>query len=328
MATALIPDLVKTTPAPSIKKKSLTRRIIENRWAYVFIAPWVVATLVFNWYPILSSIRYAFYNWTGFGTPDQFVGFRHLQNVAADPFFWKAVGNAVTYTAILVPIQLFLALILASVLNNKHLRFASIFRAGFFIPAVCSTAVLAVPSRYLISFASKLLPDSLVDAGIFNKSLGFLQDPRYALLTIILFGIWQHLGYNMVLFLAALQTVPEELYDAATMDGATSWQKFQFITIPVIQPVAALILLLAVLGSMKVFDVVLVLTDGGPFFATEVPQTYIYHNAFATQASVRPNLGYASASSLVYSFLLLGLTVAQIFVVRWNRSRRQELGLR
>jgi ABC-type sugar transport system permease subunit len=328
MTTVVVPDALPFVPAPTARKRSLWQRIIQNRWGYVFIAPWLVATIVFNWYPIVASVRYAFYNWTGFGEPDQFVGFRHFENVLGDSFFWGAVGNAIRYTGILVPVQLVLALVLAITLNNRRLRFANFFRAGFFIPAVCSTVVLAVPIRYLIGFANKLVPESIVNAGLFNPTLGFLQDPRYALLTIIVFGVWQYLGYNMVLFLAALQTVPEELYDAATIDGAGLWQKFIYITIPVIRPVAVLITLLAILGSMKVFDSVLVLTNGGPFFSTEVPQTYIYHNAFAVQASVRPNLGYASAASLIYSLLLLGLTVAQLFVVRWNRSRREKLGLR
>ena len=309
--------------------RPLWRRIRDHRWSYIFVAPWLILTATFGWYPMLSSIRYAFYNWRGFGEPTQYVGFRHFATVARSPIFWQSVRHAITYTVVLVPIQLTLALVLALILNNRQLRFSSFFRAAFFIPAICSVATLAVPIRYLVLNLNRSIPQFIVEAGLFNPSLGFLQDPRLALGTITAFGIWQSFGYNLVFFLAALQSVPQELYEAAVVDGAGRWAKFRHITIPLIRPVGILIVLLAILGSMRVFESVLVLTNGGPFYATEVPATYIYHYAFSPVrgSGVSVNLGFASAASMFYSILLLGLTGMQVVVVRRNKARRRELEL-
>jgi ABC-type sugar transport system permease subunit len=309
--------------------KSAWQRIKASRWSYLFIAPWLILTAVFGWYPMVSSIRYAFYNWRGFGDATQYVGIRHFVTVATSSVFWQSVRHALTYTITLVPIQLTLALVLALILNNPRLRLSSIFRAGFFIPAICSIATLAVPVRYLVLNLNRSVPDLIVNAGLFNPSKGFLQDPRLALGTITTFGIWQSFGYNLVFFLAALQSVPPELYEAAIVDGAGRWAKFRHITIPLIRPVGILILLLAILGSMRVFESVLVLTNGGPFYATEVPATYIYHYAFSPVkgSNQTVNLGFASAASMFYSVLLLGLTAMQVIVVRRNKARRRELGL-
>jgi ABC-type sugar transport system permease subunit len=329
MATAIPSELGLGQMASNSTKKQapLYKRILANKYAYLLVAPWLIATLVFNWYPIVSSIRYAFYNWQGFGDPDQYVGFRFFEQIAADPYFWGAVKNALVYTGILVPVQLFLALVLAVILNNPKLRFAPFFRAAFFIPSICSTAVLAVPIRYLLTFAARYVPHTFIDAGVFNPTSGFLQDPHLALIVIIVFGTWQTVGYNMVLFLAALQSVPREIYEAATVDGASAVQKFASITLPLIRPVAMLIVLLAVLGSMRVFEQVLVLTDGGPYYATEVPATYIYHWAFSPQINVKVNLGFASAAAVFYSILLLVLVLGQVFIIRRNRAFRRELEL-
>lgn len=327
MATAIPSELIPTRIRREKRKVPLFKQVVLSKWAYVFIAPWLIGTLVFNWYPIVASIRYAFYNWQGFGDPDQYVGLRHIIGVATDPYFWGAVKNVITYTAILVPIQLFLSLTLAIILNNPKLRFATFFRVLFFIPSICSTVVLAIPIRYLISFTARYVPHVFIDMGLFNVTTGFLQDTRYALPVIILFGVWQYVGYNMVLFLAALQSVPKEIYEAATVDGAGNVAKFRFITIPLICPVAVLIILLAVLGSMRVFDQVLALTNGGPYYATEVPFTYIYHYAFSPQANIKVNLGFASAAALFYSVLLLVLVAGQVLLIRRNRSFRREIGL-
>lgn len=310
-------------------KKSLWRELRDHRWSYLFILPMVVLTVTFAWYPLFASIRYAFYNWTGVGAPTQFVGMRHFVKVATDPFFWQAFKNTVIYTAIQVPIQLFLALALALVLNNKALRFSEVFRATFFIPVVCSIAVLAVPLRQMFTLASSSMPKWLAEVGLFNPSLGFLGDPKLAMASVIGVGIWHSFGYNLVFFLAALQSVPEELYEAATMDGAGRWAKFRHITIPLIQPVGIIIVFLALLGSMRVFELVLVLTGGGPFFATDVVSTYIYGYAFSPPqgSGAKINLGYASAASMFMSVLLLGLTALQVWSVARARGRRNELGV-
>ena len=241
------------------RSKPLGRRLRENAWGYAFLTPMAVLVAVFVLYPLVGSIRYAFYNWDGIGEATQFVGWRHFGTVARDKYFWGAFKHTVTYTVVLVPVQLTLALALALVLNNPRLRFAHFYRA--------------------------------------------------------------------VYFLAALQTVPRELYEAATLDGAGAFARFRYVTVPLIRPVGTIILFLAILGSLSVFDIVWVLNQGGPFYASEVVSTYIYSYAFTSaHGSSSANYGYASAAALFMSVLVLGVTALQLVALARVRRRRQELG--
>lgn len=309
--------------------KSLGRRMRENIWSYIFVAPAVIGTLLFVIYPIPASLRYAFYNWTGIGEPKEYVGLRHFIAVATDPFFWKAFKNSLIYTAVLVPVQLTLALALALVLNNPKLRFRNFFRTIYFLPIVTSMVVIGVVMRFMFQSLAQNLPQAVYDLKLVNPTLGFLASPQWALPSIILVGIWHSFGYNLIFFLAALQSVPQELYEAATIDGAGPKEKFWHITIPLIRPVGVIILFLAVLGSMKVFDSVLALTGGGPYYASEVIQTYIFSFAFPNRygAQADPNYGYASAASIFVNVLLLGLTILNVLAIRNSKRQRKELGL-
>lgn len=309
------------TPAlPRIKAVSDRSyvRLSATAQSYLFLAPWLLLSAVFLWYPVLATLRYAFYNWHGFGKPEQFVGVRHFARLATDPIFWQAVGNVLIYTAVLVPVQLSLALILALLLSRPRQPGAALFRGAFFLPAVCSVVILAMPTRYLIMNLSRSVPDFIVAAGLFNPTLGFLQDPFWALTTIIGFGIWQSLGYNLVFFLAALQTVPPELLEAATIDGAGFWARLRHITLPLIRPLLTVILLLAVIGSLRVLEPVLVFTDGGPFYATEMPMSYIYHLAIQPPrgSGGSLNLGAAAAATIFFSLLQMGLLGVLLFLGR------------
>ena len=323
-------EVVQKRVLPTHKRKSVWRRIRENIWAYVLIAPMLILTLVFSIYPLIGSIRYAFYNWQGFGEPTEFVGIRHFVDVATDKWFWSAFLNTAIYTAVLVPIQLTLALVMALVLNNPKLRFSSFYRALFFLPVVTSLAVIGVVMQLLFGRLSANFPQWMIDAGWVKPYLGILNDPHLALPAVILVGIWVGFGINMVFFLAALQSVPIDLYEAATVDGAGKWAKFRYITVPVIRPIGTIIVFLAVLGSMRVFDLVLTMTNGGPYKATEVLSTYIYGYVFGgggRQTQTTSNYGYASAASFFVGILLLGLSIGQVIAFRQAQRKRREYGL-
>ncbi len=310
---------------PRTRSKPLLQRMREHIWAYIFLIPFCVLTLVFVIYPIVGSIRYAFYNWNGFSDPTQFVGLRHFFDVAGDKYFWNAFWHSVLYTVVLVPVQLTLALILALVLNNPRLRFVKFYRALYFLPVVTSMAVVGIVIGLLLNRIGSELPAWLVDIGLVKPSLGILGDPKLVMPIIIGVGIWHSLGLNMVYFLAALQGVPKELYEAATVDGAGKTARFWHITIPMIRPVGVVILFLALLGSLSVFDVVWVLTRGGPFYSSDVVATYIYSYGFSSdRGTTQANFGYASAASLFMSFLVLGLTVVQAVTIRYARGKNNE----
>ncbi|NJM07643.1 sugar ABC transporter permease [Candidatus Gracilibacteria bacterium] len=238
MASSALPS----ERAPGRGRSSLWRRIRANAWSYVFITPAVIGTLLFAIYPIPASFRYAFYNWNGIGEPREFVGFRHFVTVATDPIFWQSFRNSVTYTVVLVPVQLTLALILALVLNNSRLPLRNVFRTIYFLPIVTSMIVIGVVLRFMFQALAQNLPPFIYDAGIVNPVLGFLASPQWALPSIIAVGIWHSFGYNLIFFLAALQGIPQELYEAATLDGADARAKFWHITLPLIRPVGVIIL--------------------------------------------------------------------------------------
>ncbi|MCL5961694.1 MAG: sugar ABC transporter permease [Chloroflexi bacterium] len=308
------------------KKRSLWQRIQRNYWSYLFLLPMLVLVGLFVVYPIVASVQIAFYDWNGIGNATRWVGLRHFLTVASDPLFWNAFKHTFTYALVLVPIQLTIALILALVLNNPRLKGSTIYRAVYFSPVVTSAAMIGVVLSLLFGNAGTTLSTFLMRIGLTSQPIDWLGSPQFALWTIIGVGIWHTLGYNMVYFLAALQSIPKELYEAARVDGANAYHQFVKITIPMLREVGAVIVFLAVLGSLQIFDLVLVMTGGGPFYSSEVVSTYIYHYAFTSAASTsEANVGYASAAALFMGLLVMGITVMQLLAVRYARQRRAEL---
>ncbi|MBO0796526.1 MAG: sugar ABC transporter permease [Ktedonobacteraceae bacterium] len=305
-------------------QSSFWRQIYTNRWCYIYLVPMVVLLVVFVIYPLFASLGYTLYQWNGIGEPTQFVGLDNFTRVIADPIFWGSFLHTFIYAAVLVPVQLALALILALVLNNPRLRFATFYRAVYFIPVVTSAAVVGVVVRLIMTNFGDQVNSILLNLHITNSHIDWLGDPRFALGIIIVVGIWNTLGYNLVYFLAGLQTIPNDLYEAAQLDGANSVARFIYITIPMLRGVGLIILILAILGSLQIFDLVQVLTNGGPYFATEVVNTYIYHQAFGGYSAsyTQPNIGFASAASFFYGVLLLGLSLVQLVIFRYVQGRR------
>jgi ABC-type sugar transport system permease subunit len=284
------------------------------------IAPMLVLTIVFGVYPVIGSIQIALYNWQGIGNPTQYVGLRHFQTVINDPMFWNAFKHTIQYTVTLVPIQLTLALMLALILNNPKMPFRTLFRTIYFIPVVTSVAIVAVVVRMLFNTAGQQITAAL---GI-HPPINPIGNPLTSMLAVTAFGTWYSFGINLIYFMAALQTVPEELYDAAKVDGANWFERMIYITLPGIRPVATIILFFAILGSLQVFEQSFVLTGGGPFFSSEVVSGYIYTYAFGGggRNASPANLGYASAASFFMNLLVLGVTLIQLFFVRRaNRER-------
>lgn len=296
----------------------------EALWGYFFLAPMIILFLTFTIYPTFGSIRYMLYNWDGIGEPSQFVGLRYVFAVATDPLFWNAFWHTIIYTVFVVVIQLSLALILALVLNNPRLRFRNVYRAAFFLPSLTTPAVVAVAVSLLVARLSSNFPQWMVDAHLVDPSLGVLNDPHLTLPLVIVFGIWQSFGYNLIYFLAALQSVPQELYEAARIDGAARVAQFWYVTIPMIRSVSVIIAFFGILGSLGVFDSVWVLTQGGPLFSSDVVSTYIYRYAFGNGTGAGANYGYSASASFFNSILLLGVSGLYTLVsVRFARQRVQ-----
>ncbi len=317
-------------PAPALTRKaSVWRQVRINRWSYVYIAPFLALVIVFTIYPLFASLGYTLYQWNGVGDPTQYVGLQNFERIVHDWIFWQAFGHTILYTVVLVPVQLLLALTLALVLNDRKLRFSTFYRAVYFIPAVTSAAIVAVVFQLMLSNFGDSVSQALVGLHLVQHRIDWLGDPHAVLWIVIAIGIWNTLGYNLVYFLAGLQTIPGELYEAARIDGASAAGRFRHVTIPGLREVGLIILFLAVLGSLQVFDLVQVLTGGGPYYASEVVNTYIYHQAFGAGslgggggAPAQPNVGFASAASFFYGLLLLVITGLQALAYGWMRRRR------
>ena len=284
----------------------------------------VSLVLLFVVYPLIASINITLYDWNGIGVPTRFVGLQNFIKVAQDQWFWNAFRNTFVYTFVLVPIQLALALMLALVLNNPRLKGSTVYRAVYFSPVVTSAALVGVVMSLLLSSMGSEISAPLMRGGLISAPVDVLGSPAFALPAVIAVGIWHTLGYNLVYFLAALQSIPKEMYEAAMVDGANAWHRFLEITIPMLREVGAVILFLAVLGSLQIFDLVLVMTGGGPYYASEVVSTYIYRFAF-TPASVaaESNVGYASAAAFFMGVLVMTLTLGQLLAVRYLQQRKK-----
>lgn len=299
--------------------------IKKYMWSYIFVMPMFLLFLGFTLYPLVASVRYTFYNWDGIGVPTHFVGFRHYIDIAKDPFFWNAFRNTFFYTIIVVPVQLVLALGLAVILNIQWLRARSVFRYVFLSPIVTSSAIVGILFSIISATVGQDVNDLLIAVGILNKPIDWLGNPHTAMWLIIVVGIWIGLGYPLIYFLAALQSVDPVLYDAARVDGANSFTCFWYITIPLIRPVGFVVLLITTLHCLRVFDIVQVMTKGGPYFATDVIGTYIYRQAFFITPSgdSGARLGYASAAAFFMGLLVIGISVIQFFVVRHMIGQRK-----
>ncbi len=301
------------------------RSLKKHAWSYIFVLPMLLLFLGFTVYPLLASVRYTLYNWSGIGAPQDFVGLKHFASIAQDPFFWNAFKNTLTYAGVLVPTQLLLALILAIILNSRSLKLKALFRGVFFSPLITSSAVVGMVIVLLSISAGGSISEQLINLGLIERPVDWLGNPQTAMWVIIAVGVWLGLGYPMIYFLAGLQTINQELYDAAKVDGAGPAALFWWITIPSIRRVGVVVLLLTTLHSLRVFDTVQTMTRGGPYFATDVVGTYIYRQAFIStgMGETESNLGFASAAAFFMGILVMFISIVQVVAVRYLSVRQR-----
>ena len=272
--------------------------------AYAFIAPNFIGYLVLTFVPIVMSFVYSTYEWN-LGNTKEFVGLKnYIYMFTKDLDFGKVVGNTFYYTIGTVPICLILSLLLAILMNQK-LKGKVLFRSIFFFPYVASLVAVAVVWMALFN------PDK-GPVNEFLRSIGISNPPRWAasaewaMPTIIGLTIWKQAGYYMVVYLAALQGVPSELYEAAKMDGASAFQRFLHVTWPMVTPTTFFVTMMLIIGTFKSYDIMYVTTQGGPGVATKVLAYHIYRRAFESM-----EYGYASALSVFLFAIVLVITLIQ-----------------
>ena len=275
-----------------MEKRGLYQRYL-NRFGWICVAPAAILFAVFMLYPILSSLYYVTRRWKGMS--DTFIGFGNFARMAKDQIFISALGHNFFFMVIQVPLMIFLALVLAVILNQGIKRLRGALRLAIFLPSVTSLVVVSVLFRVLLQ-ENGMLNNLLLRAGLIPSPIGWLNDPFWAKVTIILAMTWRWTGYNMVFFLVGLQSIDTEIYEAAEVDGASRIHQFFSISIPLLVPVILFSTVTSTSGTMQLFDEPNILTwQGGPANATMTAALYIYRQAFF----VNFDFGYATALSYV-----------------------------
>ena len=279
-----------------------------------FISPWILGFLAFNLYPLIASIWFSLCDYSVLSQP-VFLGTQNYVDLWRDPVFWKALQNTVVFAAVAIPLSTFLSIGLA-VLLNQPIAGQGIYRTIFFLPSLVPAISLAILWQWMLNGPMGLVNNLLrpfldllnIAFHIQLKAPDWLNDPNFALWGLILTGLWGT-GQAVVIYLAGLQDVPVELYEAAELDGTTAWQRFFHITLPMLSPVIFFNVLMSIIGALQTFAVPYILTNGGdgPGRSLLFLATYIYQNAFDYW-----NMGYASALALCLFFLIIGLSLITV----------------
>jgi multiple sugar transport system permease protein len=282
----------------------------ETRWAWFFLAPCLLGLIIFTYIPVLASLGLSFSYWNLLGIP-RFVGLDNYVAVIHDPLFWKSFGTTCWFVTISGVLEVALALLLA-VWLNRAIRGQAFFRTAYFLPFITPMVSVALVWGWLYDPSYGAFNWLMQQAHLIAKPIPWLYDPKTALWAVIVLRVWKDIGYNIVIFLAGLQAVPPSLYESARLDGATSWQIFWRVTLPMITPTLFFITIMALINGFQAFDSVYLLTQGGPEHSTELLVYWMFKNAFEFY-----KIGPASAIAYILFIVILLLTFGQ-----WQLRKR------
>ena len=271
-----------------MKKHSVSKKL--DRRAWLFISPSLVLIVSFVFYPMVQAFLASFQ--TGIANNTEFGGLANYKRMLTDTTFQKALFNTVLFLIVQVPIMILLALAISSMLNNKKLKCRGLFRTAIFLP--CVTSLVA----YSIIFKSLFANDGFINGMLMNlhmiaEPINWLTNPTFARILIIIAITWRWTGYNMIFYLSGLQSIDDSIYEAAAIDGATGFQKFRYMTLPLLKPIILFTTINSTIGTLQLFDETMNITQGGPANTTITISQYIYNLLFKYQ----PNFGYAAADS-------------------------------
>ncbi|WP_337060854.1 carbohydrate ABC transporter permease [Kineococcus sp. G2] len=294
-------DPVGTRSAQPAKRRR-DRRFLR---ALPYLLPAAVLYVWFLAYPMLDAVRLSFYEWSGFRSEDpEFVGLSNYERMlTADPVFWTSLKNSIIWVVLSLLVPMTLSLVLALALNQK-MAGRNVFRAVFYIPAVFASITVAAMWRWIYNPTLGAVNQILEGVGLGSWTQQWLGDPDIALYSVFVAAVWQGVGFTMVLFLAGLQQVPQELIDAAKVDGAGRWQVFKAVTLPALRPTTVVVVILTIINSLKVFDLIVGMTGGGPAQSTQVLALWSYTQSFSNHS-----FGMGGAVATVLLLLSLCLVV-------------------
>jgi ABC-type sugar transport system permease subunit len=278
-------------------------RLRKKKWLpYLLVSPYLIFVAVFVVFPVLFCFFLTFNKWNII-SPMQFIGTDNYYRLFHDRLFWKAIVNTLKFLLLHIPLQLGVSLFLAYLLNQK-IKAASFFRASFFMPVIVSGVVVTILWQQLLGLDSGLINRFLIGMGA--AKVGWLVNPDIAIYSIAIMATWKNVGLYVILFLVGLQTVPTQYYEAAKMEGATRWQQFYHITLPMINPTIFMVVILSTIGGFSLFIEPYIMTGGGPLNTTLSAVLYIYKQAFQYY-----NMGYSATLGFFYAFMIMSVVVLQ-----------------
>ena len=285
--------------------------------AWWFVAPALLVIAVFFFVPVLAALALSLTDFDLYALADlrnlRLIGLENYARLLATPLFWQALGNTLYFVAAGVPLSIGASFGAALLLHSRLVRFRAFFRTALFAPVVTTLVAVAVIWRYLFDTRYGWLNYALGGLGL--GPIDWLGDPRWAMPAIILFAVWKSFGYNMIILLAGLQSIPAELYEAARIDGASAWRQFRDVTLPMLSPIVVMVSILTIAGYFQLFAEPYVMTQGGPLQSTVSVLYFMYEEGFKWW-----NLGAASAVAFVLFVLIFALTVAQLRLARWEHA--------
>lgn len=294
-------------------KSHLTR----NLTPYLFLLPAIIVMLVFVYLPVVQNFYYSLFRWSSIDPNWKFIGINNYLRILGDDIVPLSLKNNVLYAVISVLFQVFLALVLASLIESRILRPGAVtfFRNSLFIPSVLAITVVGVTWQLIYRPDTGLLNQALRALGLDSLTRTWLGEESTAMMSIIMVSQWQWVGYVMILFIVAIQAIPEELFESARIDGANGWQQFFHITVPMVRETTLVMTTITVIGAFKVFDIVWVMTAGGPNHASEVLGNYLYRVGFRND-----EMGYASALASLLFVITFLLTFVQLSIGRTGKE--------
>lgn len=283
-------------------RKTTRQQREEFFWGWLFILPTMIGLTVLNIIPIFQTIYQSFFKTGDFGRGNIFVGLSNYQRLLADADVWQALINTLKYAVVEVVFSISLSLVLAVFLNKK-IRFRAGYRTIFFLPMIAAPAAVAMVWRWLYNSDFGLLNN------LFGTHINWISNPAYAIYFIAVIGIWSILGYNIVLFLAGLQEIPRDFYEASSIDGATGISQFFHITIPLLSPTIFFVVITRVIGALQVFDLIFMVIDiTNPALTKTQSLVYLFYRYSFTQA----NRGYGSTIVVLLLLVIMVVTVFQM----------------
>jgi raffinose/stachyose/melibiose transport system permease protein len=286
------------------------------RWEvapYLFLLPAIVLLVTFVYAPAAENIRYSLFSWSALSPDWTFVGLENYRRLLHDPIFWRALTNNTIYAVISIIVQVGFALVLAAVLQANLFgpMLRSFFRVSLFLPSILPVTVVGLLWQLIYQPSIGLIDQLLYLTGLESLSRVWLGEEQTALFAVIAVSQWQWTGYIMVLFMVAIQAIPRDLYEAMEIEGASKIQQFWHLTVPGVRETTLVMIIITIFGAFKVFDIVWVMTTGGPNNASEVLGTYMYRSAFREDL-----VGYGSAIAVVIFAITMAIGMLQIRLQR------------